>query len=919
MLDTTSLLDKLKTQVRQALETTKRDNARIDRAVTEKQMEALYETNKQSFIDFLPWMEYLNESEQFLLEDCYSVAAVYTIRPIATEGVSEDDLILKRDALQDMFQDIFKPGMGGDWVIQQYSYADTQLQEYMEEIKESISPIARGTQFTEEYLRVMEGFYRGTGANEKGIFEDTLVTNSMFRGHLRQCKLVFYRRCSKTLQRDPEHNAQSELNEICDRLETQLKSNNIKFQRDNGKRFFRWMLDWLNPKPTFGESKEDFLNMMSFPETKEETPYGYDLSEQLLFNKPVSVPEKGVWEFDEMPHRFVRARSIRRSPELGQLSGEVKRSEQGFSQCFLDGLPPGSVVCQSFVISFQSDIEKHLNKIESASKGDSSESEATLESVSVAKAFMGSNQHICNGSFGVYIRANDYKELKRYTNDVYSSMASNSIVPYDAAGDSLATNAYLVHLPMMLNSTLATKKKYLKPYWVQHMMNMSLMFGRSTGSGNALVNLFNRGGSPLSFDFMNKDKSSNSHMLVLGPTGSGKSVSLVNLIFQLMGALRPKMFIFEVGNSFGLLADYCKANGLTVSKKKIIPGGGVTLNPYADSHKLYEPVIEVVNEEDDDGDDQRDIAGEMLIAALLMITGGEQKEYDLYTKADKSLVNRAIREAGQIAYDTDYELLAEHIRDRLNIISKDSDLDTEMQIKAKRMAISMDSFCHGFDGETFNTPSGGWEDADITLIDIATYSRKGYEGQLALTYISLMNHINGMGEKMQHDPSGRQIISITDEAHVITTNPMLAPFLVTAVKVQRKLGISSILATQNLTDYPNAAEKLLKMIDWWMCLCPTSKEVEEITKFKPLTATQEKMMLSCKQLPKRYTEGMILSNSLPEMLFRTIPPSLILALALNEKDEKADRAVLMRNHKITEVQAAYMIAEELDRLRGITA
>jgi len=182
-----------------------------------------------------------------------------------------------------------------------------------------------------------------------------------------------------------------------------------------------------------------------------------------------------------------------------------------------------------------------------------------------------------------------------------------------------------------------------------------------------------------------------------------------------------------------------------------------------------------------------------------------------------------------------------------------------------------------------------------------------------------MNHINGMGEKMQHDPSGRQIISITDEAHVITTNPMLAPFLVTAVKVQRKLGISSILATQNLTDYPNAAEKLLKMIDWWMCLCPTSKEVEEICKFKPLTPTQEKMMLSCKKLPKRYTEGMILSNSLPEMLFRTIPPSLILALALNEKDEKADRAVLMKENKITEVQAAYMIADEFDRLRGIAA
>ena len=53
------------------------------------------------------------------------------------------------------------------------------------------------------------------------------------------------------------------------------------------------------------------------------------------------------------------------------------------------------------------------------------------------------------------------------------------------------------------------------------------------------------------------------------------------------------------------------------------------------------------------------------------------------------------------------------------------------------------------------------------------------------------------------------------------------------------------------------------------------------------------------------------------MLFRNIPPSHFLAIAMTEKEEKAERRKLMELHNITEVQAATMVGQNLDKLRGI--
>ncbi|HGB3295098.1 TPA: hypothetical protein ACIVBI_004059 [Salmonella enterica subsp. enterica serovar 40:-:1,5] len=64
-----------------------------------------------------------------------------------------------------------------------------------------------------------------------------------------------------------------------------------------------------------------------------------------------------------------------------------------------------------------------------------------------------------------------------------------------------------------------------------------------------------------------------------------------------------------------------------------------------------------------------------------------------------------------------------------------------------------------------------------------------------------------------------------------------------------------------------------------------------------------------------YTEGVVMGSNL-NALFRSVPPSLYLALGMTEKDEKAQRRELMKAHGCTELEAAFMVARELDRRRG---
>lgn len=88
------------------------------------------------------------------------------------------------------------------------------------------------------------------------------------------------------------------------------------------------------------------------------------------------------------------------------------------------------------------------------------------------------------------------------------------------------------------------------------------------------------------------------------------------------------------------------------------------------------------------------------------------------------------------------------------------------------------------------------------------------------------------------------------------------------------------------------------------------EELEHIARFKDLTDVQRSLLLSARKEPGKYVEGVVLSDNL-EALFRNVPPPLSLALAMTEKHEKAERAAIMRERNCSEIEAVYVIAENI--------
>ena len=80
-----------------------------------------------SFVDYLPWVEYLAADGVFLLEDNASVGAVFELKPRGTEGRTQDFLATVRDTIEDALQDAFEEYDDSPWVLQTYTFDSLDL------------------------------------------------------------------------------------------------------------------------------------------------------------------------------------------------------------------------------------------------------------------------------------------------------------------------------------------------------------------------------------------------------------------------------------------------------------------------------------------------------------------------------------------------------------------------------------------------------------------------------------------------------------------------------------------------------------------------------------------------------------------------------------------------------------------------
>ena len=886
-----------------------------DRPVPEAAVRNLYD-RPPSFTDLLPWVEYDPDSQTFLLEDGVSVGVLLEIIPAGTEARTPRFMQQLRDAVQTALTDAIPEEDDAPWILQVYVQDEPSLQAFAEEVGAYAQPGARDSAFTRSYRDTFSQ-HLARITRPGGLFEDTAVTGGRWRGQVRRVRATLYRRLKVRGRVPPASEVTEAMNDVVTKWVASLASAGIRVRRGTGRDLYEWLIRWFNPKPEIAQGDPDrLLEVAPYP-GDENLPFAHDLAERLTLAMPRSDHGTATWWFDGLPHTVVTIQGLRRAPEVGHMTAERPAGDHVFS--LFDRLPEHTVMVLTLTMKPQDLTRNHIARVRRAAVGDSAEAALTREDAECVERAMAQGNKLYPVNIAFYVRGDDSKALRASVNRLNALLLPNGLQPILQEADLLALDSYLRNLPMAYDETLDRSSRRSRLVFSSHAANLLPVYGRSKGTGHPGLVFFNRGAEPLVFDPLHRDdRKKNAHMLILGPTGAGKSALLVYLLQQMAAVYRPRMFIIEAGGSFSLLGQHFKAHGVSVNQVTLNPNRDVSLPPFADALRVLDRVRRVNPGENPDEwpEDEaeamdetggRDILGEMEIAARVMITGGDAGEDARMSRADRLLIRNAIFLAAKTVRESGRDqAITQDVVHALHAIGRDRDLPEHRCNRAVEMGDGMALFCSGLAGHFFNRPGTRWPQADVTILEMGLLAREGYEDQLTVAYISMMSHINDLVERHQHD--ARPTLVVTDEGHIITTNPLLARYVVKITKMWRKLGAWFWIATQNLEDFPDASRKMLNMMEWWLCLVMPKEEVEQIARFRDLTEVQRNLLLSARKEPGKYVEGVVLSDNL-EALFRTVPPPLSLALAMTEKHEKAQRAAIMRERGCSELEAVYVIAE----------
>lgn len=916
-----------------------------------------------SFTDALPWTSFDPGDKVFWLNDGVSIAALFEIDPTPTEAMSDALLADRAEKVLAALKGIPEEDPA-EWIVQFFVSDDINLDTVMTELVQYIrnthaADPERGeeilnSKFTKTWLHEM-ALHVANVSKPEGLFEDTQVSGNVWRGQRRRVRCVLYRKFPPGYVA-PENSASplEALNTAAEGLVAGLREAEVGVRRCCGADLYAWLQPFFNRRK--GVRPSELLAEAPYPGDSSvgingkdgDAPiFGYDLAEMITLSCPSSDPDLGAWCFDGTLVKALTLQQITQQPAIGHFTAERKYAEKLFAR--FDRLPEGSMLSITIAVKAQHQMRDHVEKIQMNSRAKTPEAEQSWGECRRVLQRMAYGDKLVPVFTTLYLAGESSEDLRKKMASVTAQLTPSGLRFIRPGDDLTPLDAFIRGLPMCFDPAFDAKHmRRSRLVFLSQVSAMAPVYGRHRGTGHPGMWFWNRGGEPIWVDPLNnQDRRKNAHMLTLGPTGAGKSATLNYLCMMIMAVYRLRLVIVDAGESFGLLVQFFKEMGLTTHVVKLNQQADVSLPPFVLAQRLLDDpnvmnsflaaesgggvetgdvddlLVPAVEDEAkardgdgaDDGDleernqERRDVLGEMLISAIMMITGGEAREVEKLGRADRYLITRAIIRAAQASRAADKpHPLAHDVAVQLTEMRNDTSLSGKRQERAEDMGQAMLAFTQGLRGKLFNRHGTQWPDADVTLVEMGTLVQDGYEDALALAYTGLIDHVQAIGEATQHD--GRHTVFLTDEGHIITTNPLLGPKIAKGTKMWRKLQIWFWLATQNMQDFPGSMSRVLSMCEWWILLTMEKAEVEEIARFKTLTEEQRLMVESAKKEPKKYTEGVILSAG-QQMLFRNVPPPLALALAMTEGHEKAERRRIMDEHQCSEMEAAVHVARRI--------
>jgi len=205
--------------------------------LTEHELRKMLE-RARSFIDKLPWTEYLSADKVFLLDDGRSVGALYGLTPKGTEGRSIAYLIALRDMIQSALSNVFEEHDAGPWIVQFYCNDEPNLSDYFDRLQATVRPELRDHRYTNAFLKTIAAHLEAV-CSPPGFFHDRTVTDGLWQGRQRHVRVVLYRRWPARYKHPAGFTPTQELNEACGRLESAFQAAGVGLRGHDIQRSFR--------------------------------------------------------------------------------------------------------------------------------------------------------------------------------------------------------------------------------------------------------------------------------------------------------------------------------------------------------------------------------------------------------------------------------------------------------------------------------------------------------------------------------------------------------------------------------------------------------------------------------------------------------------------------------------------------------
>ena len=890
--------------------------------LTKKGFSKLFQAHP-AFVDHFPIVDYDNETQTFLMDDGVSRGLVYRLTPADTEGSSLESLestVAKIDnALQQLPRDETAP-----WVCQIFS-EDREPDNIAHAIKNSIAPEIAETKYTKRWTEEQsEHFDMMRSSN--GIFKDERVSSSGsdekgWRAMEKMVHLCFYRKATeKQWSYRNRYTPAEQLNTAIKSFVFSLQNSGVGVTRCDDNDLRNWLLPIFTPSVPGFDTPQDYLRATPIAKDDDKVA-GWDLGNQIIHYPPAHFErdedlDKGVLKLGDTYMRYVTLQGIERAPDFGEFTQDTVVDNKVIA-CRSDKLPSDTIMAFTIVPRDQLDIDTHLDTIhQSASKSASEWAADAEEQVNEAKAQRRQKSEVFNVQVGYFLRAKSLSELDDKRINAETVMAGTALRPIPPQHDLLADDAVIRNLPFIYDFVF--DKKYSlrsRMAYTAHISAILPLYGRGLGGSMGFV-MYRRDGQVYTINpFL--DRKRVAHKNLFGPSGSGKSATFVCQTAETMAINRPRQIIIEKGNSFDLLMGFYEDHEITVSRKQFTMDNAPSFPPYFDSHNAVKELRgEKIRHDEDADDDQRSYIGEMLNITQLMITGGNELSEKEFDQAKLAYLQTALIRTLNTWAKLDEKPL--HIRpsDVVETLRSMSEGEDNEKVKQhiRHMADALSLWEDGVRGAIFNTHGSAFSDKDdVTHIDLGLLTASGNEDMLQVAILAMIYNITALGERHQY--SGRHIDVLVDEGHYLAKNKLAAVSFTTGVKVWRKLNTWLTIATQSFDDFTMESRDILNQAEFWILLSMTAGDAAKVANFKDLTEEQRRLILQSEIVSGNYVEGVVLSESFRPALVRFVPPALAFALAQTDGKEKTHRRNLMTKHSITELEAAYEVAEEIKAKR----